>query len=259
MSTLNDSNLNSIAHRMLDDYDNATPGTVFSEGLLLDEADAWRLQQAVALLREKRGEKAIGYKIGCVSPGNQQMMGLSHPVWGRLWDSEIHEDGATLRKADYSNIALEAEFGVTFCNDINTSTSTDKITASVDAIYPVIEMHNLTLRGKPPYGHELIANNAIHCGVIKGAPIREPASTIQTDMQLAYDGETVDSWDKLVWPVDILAAVHWLAQRLGADGTVLKKGELILTGAWGPPIALADHTHVALTSSAFGNVNASFS
>jgi len=48
MSTLNDSNLHSIAHRMLDDYDNATPGTVFSEGLLLDEADAWRLQQVAS-------------------------------------------------------------------------------------------------------------------------------------------------------------------------------------------------------------------
>ena len=88
MSTLNDTNLNSIAHRMLDDYDNATPGTVFSEGLQLEEADAWRLQQAVTQLREQRGEKAIGYKIGCVSAGNQQMMGLNHPVWGRL--SLIH-------------------------------------------------------------------------------------------------------------------------------------------------------------------------
>ena len=259
MSTLNDTNLNSIAHRMLDDYDNATPGTVFSEGLRLKESDAWRLQQAVTQLREQRGEKAIGYKVGCMSPGNQQMMGLSHPVWGRLWDSEIHEDGAALRKADYSNMALEAEFGVTFSTDINASTSTEKITASVDAIYPVLETHNLTLRGERPHGHELIANNAIHCGVIKGAPMRELTSSIETDMQLVYDGETVDSWEKLVCPADVLAAVHWLAQRLGADGTVLKKGELILTGAWGPPIALADHTHVALTSSAFGNVNASFS
>ena len=259
MSTLNDTKLNSIASRMLDDYDNATPGTVFSEGLRLEEADAWRLQQAVTRLREKRGEKAIGYKIGCVSAGNQQMMGLNHPVWGRLWDTEIHEDGAALRKADYSNIALEAEFGVTFCTDIDASTNTEKITASVDAIYPVLEMHNLTLRGEEPHGHELIANNAIHCGVIKGAPIRELTSSIETDMQLVYDGETVDSWEKLKWPVDILAAVQWLAQRLGADGTVLKKGELILTGAWGPPIALADHTHVGLISKAFGNVNASFS
>jgi len=259
MPNLSDSKISSIAHRMLNDYDNTTPGTVFTEGLRLEVSDAWRVQKAVSGLREKRGEKAIGYKVGCISPGNQQMMGLTHPVWGRLWDGEIHNDGAKLNKSDYSNIALEAEFGVTFRTDIDANASTESITASVDALYPVLEMHNMMLRGEQPYGHELIANNALHCGVIKGAPIREPASTIQTDMQLAYDGETVDSWDKLVWPVDILAAVHWLAQRLGADGTVLKKGELILTGAWGPPIALADHTHVALTSSAFGNVNASFS
>jgi len=259
MPNLDNTDLDTIARRMLHDYDNATPGTIFSEGLRLDVADAWRLQKAVTRLREDRGEQAIGYKVGCIFPGNQQTMGLSHPVWGRLWDSEVHEDGAELRKADYSNIALEAEFGVTFSTDIDASATTAMITAAVDALYPVLEMHNLTLRGEQPHGHELIANNAIHCGVIKGAPIRELALVTETDMQLAYDAKIVDSWDKLKWPADILAAVNWLAERLSADGTVLKKGELILTGAWGPPIPVADYTNAALISSAFGNVNASFS
>jgi len=258
MSNLSHSKLSSIANRMLDDYDNANPGTVFADGLRLDVTDAWRLQQAVTHLREKRGEKAIGYKLGCVFPGNQQVMGLSHPVSGRLWDSEIHEDGAELLKADYSNIALEAEFAVTFSTDIDASSSTETIANAVDAIYPVLEMHNMTLRGQQPHGHELIANNALHCGVIKGAPIRELAATIETDMQLVYDGTTVDSWEKLVWPVDVLAGLPWLVQRLSAEGTHINKGDLILTGAWGPPIAVAEHTHVALSSTSFGNVNARF-
>ena len=36
---------------MLEDYDNATPGTIFSEGLRLEEAEAWRLQDTVTQLR----------------------------------------------------------------------------------------------------------------------------------------------------------------------------------------------------------------
>ena len=51
MSTLNETNINSIASRMLEDYDNATPGTIFSEGLRLEEAEAWRLQDTVTQLR----------------------------------------------------------------------------------------------------------------------------------------------------------------------------------------------------------------
>lgn len=44
MPPLDDQTLNSIAHRMLADYDAAAPGTVFSEGLRLEVPDAWRVQ-----------------------------------------------------------------------------------------------------------------------------------------------------------------------------------------------------------------------
>ena len=70
---------------MLADYDNATPGTAFGEGLRLEIEEAWQLQAAVTALREARGERVVGYKIGCVFKGNQKMMGLSHPAYGRLW------------------------------------------------------------------------------------------------------------------------------------------------------------------------------
>ena len=96
---LDDDALNRVAARMLEDYDATKPGTIYAEGYRLELADAWRVQTAVTRLREARGEKVIGYKAGCVSPGNQKMMGLSQPVWGRLWESELHDDGVTLNKA----------------------------------------------------------------------------------------------------------------------------------------------------------------
>ena len=98
MSELDDQTLNALARRMLADYDAVDPGTVFAEGLRLSIPDAWRLQTAVAALREQRGETAVGYKIGCVCAGNQKMMGLTHPVWGRLWSTEQHKDGVALKK-----------------------------------------------------------------------------------------------------------------------------------------------------------------
>ncbi|MEL6964707.1 MAG: hypothetical protein AAFO01_18295, partial [Pseudomonadota bacterium] len=113
MSELDDESLEAIAARMLADYDETNPGTVFAEGLRLSTPDAWRLQTAVTTLREQRGESVVGYKIGCVCPGNQEMMGLTHPVWARLWSSEQHKDGVQLQKSTFANLALEAEFAVT--------------------------------------------------------------------------------------------------------------------------------------------------
>ena len=258
MSHLNDAELDDIAHRMLADYDAATPGTIFAEGFRLEVPDAWRLQTAVTRLREARGEQVVGYKIGCVFPGNQEMMGLSHPVWGRLWAGEVHEDGVALRKADYANVALEAEFGVILSRDIAPGASLDEVAGSVETLYPVLELHDLTMRGEAPRGHELIANNCINCGVVRGTPVGDLAEARETDLKLIYDGQVVDSWETVRWPGDVLAAVGWLAERLAGDGMGLKAGDLILTGAWGPPIPVADYTGTQLTSSAFGDVNATF-
>ena len=37
---------------------------------------------------------------------------------------------------------------------------------SIEGIYPLIEIHNLVFHGIEPYGAELLANNAIHAGVV---------------------------------------------------------------------------------------------
>ena len=44
------------------------PGSVFAEGITLNVAQGYELQSAVAELRQRRGERIIGYKIGCTSP-----------------------------------------------------------------------------------------------------------------------------------------------------------------------------------------------
>jgi 2-keto-4-pentenoate hydratase len=244
---------------MLADYDAGNPGTVFGEGVRFELGDAWRLQGAVTRLREARGEQVVGYKVGCVSPGNQKTMGVAQPVWGRLWNTEQYQDGVVLSKANYNNIAIEAEFGVTLARLVTPDMALEEVAASVDALYPLLELHDLVMRGEPPHGHELVANNCINCGVVRGAPIRDLHASRDTDLKLVYDGDVVDAWASLTWPGNILAALAWLARDLATQGLELSAGALVLTGAWGPPIPLATHTHVEVTSSTFGNVAATFS
>ena len=93
---LGERELKVLAIKMLTDYDARTPGTEFSQGLRLTVQEAWRLQTMVSELRQKRGEKVIGFKIGAVCEGNQKLIGLDHPAWGRLWKNEQHADGSTL-------------------------------------------------------------------------------------------------------------------------------------------------------------------
>ncbi len=255
---LDGAELDTIAARMLADYDAVNPGSVFAEGFRPDLADAWRIQTAITTLREARGEQVIGYKTGAQSPSNREMMGLPQPVWGRLWASERHHDGAALKKSDYANIAIEAEFGITVSHDLEPGLSSREIADAVEAVYPLLELHNLIFRGEPPHGSELVANNCINCGVVLGAPVKDLSTARETDLQLVYDGTVVDEWSNLRWPHDIIASIDWLTGTLATSGLRVKAGDLILTGAWGPPIPVGAHTRVDVISSAFGNVSATF-
>ena len=75
------------ASRQLADYDAHPPGTLFAEGLVLNVAEGYELQSAVAELRQRRGERIIGYKVGCTSPKIRAQLGIDHCVTGRLYDS----------------------------------------------------------------------------------------------------------------------------------------------------------------------------
>jgi 2-keto-4-pentenoate hydratase len=57
-----------LATRQLRDYDARTPGTMFAEPFSLDVPGAYAIQSEVSRLREERGERLAGYKVGCTSP-----------------------------------------------------------------------------------------------------------------------------------------------------------------------------------------------
>ncbi len=248
-----------LARRMLSDYDAKVPGSLFGEGLRLSIADAFKLQTAVTRLREQRGEKVVGYKIGCVAPVNQRNFGVEHPVWGRLWSTEQHADGAPLKKNDFFKLAIEGEYAIKLNRDVDPDDcSIDSIVRCVGSVVPVIELHNVRFSGEPPNGHELIANNAIHAGVVAPRGVENPHRSFTTDLALLFDGEVVDSWKALEWPGEILESVPWLATTLAENGEKLKSGDSVLTGAFGPPVPLNEHRKVAVVSSDFGRVEATF-
>ena len=253
------SQIDTYAQKILDDYDAVNPSTIFKDKISMSNEDAHLIQSAVTALRIKRGEEVIGYKIGCISKQTQNKMGFTQPAWGRLWKNELHSNGSILKKINYANPAMEAEFGIILDRDINPNLASFKyILESIETIHPIIEIHNLVYNGEPPHGAELLANNAIHAGVVMGDPIKEKMSLHITDLQLIFDNEVIDTWSDKKWPNDMLSELEWLIREQSKIGNILKKGNLILTGAYGLPIPIYDKEFVEVKSSLFGNVSALF-
>ena len=259
MSHLSQKELDLFTNKILEDYDAKNPGTIFKDKIKLTNEEALIIQSNVAKLRENRGEEIIGYKIGCVSKDTQKKMGFTQPACGYLWKSELYQSGVTLNKKDYANPAMEAEFGIILNRDIKPElVSFDYILESIEGIYPLIEIHNLIFYGNEPYGAELLANNAIHAGVVLGPETKLPIDKIETNLELIYDNEIIDTWVNKKWPHDMLSEIEWLVKELAKKRIYLKKGDLILTGAYGFPVPIDDKKIIEATSSAFGNVKAIF-
>jgi 2-keto-4-pentenoate hydratase len=259
MSHLTQNEIDVLSKKILEDYDSKDPGTIFKNKIKINNNDALIIQSTVTKLREKRGEEIIGYKIGCVLKETQKKMGFNKPAWGTLWKNELHINGASLNKKDYSNPAMEAEFGIILKRDLKPDNISFKyILDSIESIYPLIEIHNLVFHGDAPHGAELLANNAIHAGVVLGPKNNIPHNNQITDLKLIYDKETIDTWSNKKWPHDMLSEVLWLVNEQALKKNILKKGNLILTGAYGFPVPINDKKIVEAKSSLFGDVKAIF-
>ena len=259
MTQLSKKDLDLFSNKILEDYDAKIPSSIFKQKIKITNEDSILIQSNVAKLREKRGEEIIGYKIGCVSKDTQKKMGFTQPACGYLWKSELYKSGIKLNKKDYTNPSMEAEFGVILNRDINPEMSSyDYILESIEGIYPLIEIHNLVFYGNEPHGAELLANNAIHAGVVLGSETKLPQDKIETDLKLIYDKEVIDIWTNKIWPLDMLSEIEWLIKEQAKKNNFLRKGNLILTGAYGFPMPINDKKLVEVTSSAFGDVIATF-
>ena len=259
MSQLTRKEIDLFSKKILEDYDANNPSTIFKDKMKISTLDALMIQSTVTKLREKRGEETIGFKIGCVLKETQKKRGFTQPAWGTLWKKELYQNRVVLNKKDYSNPAMEAEFGITLNRNIDPKLVTPEyIIKSIESIYPLIEIHNLVFHGEAPHGSELLANNAIHAGIVLGPKNKLPKSDQVTDLKLIYDKKIVDTWENKIWPKDMLSEIEWLVKEQSKINNILKKGNLILTGAYGFPVPINEKKLIEVTSSAFGNVQANF-
>jgi 2-keto-4-pentenoate hydratase len=79
----------------------------------------------------------------------QRQLGLDRPVFGHVFESEIHASGAALNPGNFAGLAIEGEFAVRICRDIPDSGWIERHPMEViSSAFPVIELHNYVFRGE---------------------------------------------------------------------------------------------------------------
>jgi len=223
-----------LARRVLADLDVQKPGRRAGSLAGLPTAEAYVLQQAVATLREQRGETVIGYKVGCTSRAVREQLGVSEPIFGRVFDTGCVSAGSRIRHEVYANLAIEGELAIRLSRDICCGLLSDEeYDSAIASVFPVIELHHyvLPVSGSPVAA--MIASSGMHAGLV--LPGKETPSAGRVPMVTELDvtihgrlaGRTVEPWTM----GDPATTLRWLSTRLAEQDLRLRAGQVILTGS----------------------------
>ena len=242
------SQIGDFAQRQLADYDAHDPGRVFEDpAVSLTIAEAYQVQMRVAALRAARGEPVAGYKIGCVSDAVQRQMGLNRPVFGHLFATEIYRSDSTIDSGAFDCLAIEAEFAARIATDIpDASWLREHPDRSVAAFFPVIELHNNVFRGARRTAQELIANNALHAGVVlppMEGSLCDAAELTSEPISVFRNTELLGTATGSAVPGGPFCSLLKVAEHLAKFGRCLKPNQIVLTGSPLPlyPARSGDH------------------
>jgi 2-keto-4-pentenoate hydratase len=229
-----------------------------------DEAEGYRIQDAVhALLAAEAGPLA-GYKIGCTSQVMQRYLGIPHPCAGGVFAKSVHASGVSLRHSDYVRVGVECEIAVRLADDLVTTGAAftaDNVTDAINSYHPAIEIVDDRYADWRTIGAPtLVADDFFAAGCVLGAAVPRMAAPDLLDVtgMALINGVEVgrgSGSDVLGHPH---AALAWLANHLAAQHNSLRAGQVVLTGSLVQTAWLKTGDRVAMQLSGLGTVAAEF-
>lgn len=198
--------------------------------------DAYDIQ----LLNVKRaledGEIISGKKIGLTSKGMQELLGITEPDYGHLYAStEVQNGGLVDMDTQAIRPKVEGEVAFVLKEDLkgrgitveDVYKATDYVCASIEIVDSRIKDWKIKLV-------DTIADNGSSSLYVLGdKKVKiDSVSLPDIEMTLYKNGEAVNSGSGKEVLGNPAVSVAWLANKLCEYGVTLKKGEVILSGAF---------------------------
>ncbi|MDR2904262.1 MAG: fumarylacetoacetate hydrolase family protein [Clostridiales bacterium] len=208
------------------------PITQFDRTFSLDDAYAVQMENVNRITAG--GHTVSGKKIGLTSAGIQKQLGVDEPDYGHLFDAMDCKDGI-VQTAELIQPKIEAELAFILSKDLSgggvTAEDVRRATAYVVGAFEIVDSRIADWKINLP---DTVADNASSGRYILGEK-RMKLSEIDPagiTMKLYKNGALVGEGSGAAVLSDPCVAVAWLANRLFSYGISLKKGEVILSGAF---------------------------
>lgn len=224
----------------------ASPIARLSAGQRFDLDVAYRIQAAGVARRLERGERRSGAKMGLTSRAKAAQMGVEEPIYGRLTDAMLVEEGGMANASAFIHPRVEPEIAFLLGAPLTGNVSPAEAYRSVAAIAPALEIIDSRYADFKFSLTDVVADNGSAAGYVVGPWCRPDHDIANLGMVLEFDGRAVQiasSAAILGHPMRSLAAAARLA---AATGERLEAGWIVLAGGATAAEALTPGTSVRL-------------
>lgn len=231
------------------------------------EADsAYLIQELNTQFFIKQGRQIVGRKIGLTSEAVQKQLGVDQPDYGILYADMSRNVGEEITISDVMQPKIEAEIAFVLKEDLNqeVNTSVDVI-AAIDYVAPALEIVGSRIKNWDIKLADTIADNGSSglfvLGEAQCSLDQIDLAKCEMELRLANEGiaEKVSTGSGAACMGNPLNAVLWLANTLALTAYPLRAGDIILSGALGPMVAVNSGDQVEAHISGLGFVSARFS
>ncbi len=176
-----------------------------------------------------KGRELKGYKIGLLSPAKQAQMGISSPIYGRVYADMLLESPVSLGR--FIQPRFEPELAVVLKADVPSGASPEEARAAVRGAYLGVDFLDSVWEGYHFGISDVVADNASGGGFLQGA--QSLSDSLEGQLSLYLDGELLAE-GPLEALGDIGERLAWLSEEVAGlleevDG--LKAGQVIFLGS----------------------------
>lgn len=226
-----------------------------------DADGAYAVQEANTRAWLAEGRRLVGRKIGLTSLAVQAQLGVDRPDFGMLFADMAVGDGEPVAAGRLIQPKVEAEVALILGRDLTQERHTyaDLIRATEYAL-PAIEIVDSRIADWNIKFVDTVADNASSgLFVLGGRPVRladlDPTACA---MEMKRGDEVVSRGNGRACLGSPLNAAVWLADTMARCGRPLQAGDIVLTGALGPMVAVQSGQRYDVRIDGLGSVSALF-
>lgn len=222
---------------------------------------AYEIQRLNAEHRLSEGNRLVGCKIGLTAVTVQRQLGVDQPDYGMLFDDMSYGDGEVIPAQILTQPRIEAEVAFVIGRDLAMANPghIDLLNA-IDYALPALEIVGSRISNWDIRIADTIADNASSSAFVLGT---RPCKLADLDLRLCgmvleRRGEPVSVGAGAACLGNPLNAVTWLARKMSQLGRPLRAGDLVLSGALGPMVAVRPGDVFEARINGLGSVQAIF-